>query len=136
MVNVNAFETELYLYSTQTATCSFIQRRHPSYIALRNMGSDIVPLLLQKLLDYPRICQDHWMSCDIWVCMTLLAEITQAHPWDEQANGQLELLRQAWLGWGNEQGIIRWEAPPRKTLFRRMWKCLQDFVYQKYSFDD
>ena len=64
------------------------------YQAIIGMGLPVVPLILAELRDDPH----YWF----WA----LEAITDAHPLPNDANGVVERMREAWLSWGREQGLI------------------------------
>ena len=64
------------------------------YQAIIGMGLPVVPLILQELRDDPH----HWF----WA----LEVITDENPVPTGANGDVSLMRQAWLNWGREQGLL------------------------------
>jgi hypothetical protein len=64
------------------------------YQAIIGMGLPVVPLILEELRDDPH----HWF----WA----LEVITDANPVPEGTNGDVKLMREAWLNWGREQGLI------------------------------
>lgn len=64
------------------------------YQAIIGMGLPVVPLILAELRDDPH----HWF----WA----LEAITDANPVPADANGEVPRMREAWLDWGREQGLI------------------------------
>ncbi len=62
--------------------------------AIIGMGLPVVPLILQELRDDPH----HWF----WA----LEVITDENPVPGDVNGDVARMREAWLNWGREQGLI------------------------------
>ncbi len=62
--------------------------------AIIGMGLPVVPLILEELRDDPH----HWF----WA----LEAITDANPVPEDVKGDVRRMREAWLSWGREQGLI------------------------------
>jgi hypothetical protein len=68
---------------------------HPAYQQIIGLGSEAVPLILRELEKSP----DHWF----WA----LSAITGADPVSPSDKGRIKKMAEAWIRWGNEQGI-RW----------------------------
>ena len=66
----------------------------PSYQRVIALGRPVVPYVLAELAARP----DHWF----WA----LATITGANPIPEQAAGNLRAMREAWLRWGDKEGLF------------------------------
>ena len=64
------------------------------YQAIIGMGLPVVPLILAELRDDPH----HWF----WA----LEAITDADPIPADVRGKVPRMREAWLSWGREQGLI------------------------------
>lgn len=68
---------------------------HPAYQQIIGMGSCAVSLLLRELEREP----NHWF----WA----LHAITGVDPVPETDHGNVEAMTEAWLRWGEEQGLLR-----------------------------
>jgi hypothetical protein len=66
----------------------------PSYQAIIGMGLPVVPLILEEL----RAESDHWY----WA----LEAITGEDPVPADVDGNMSLIREAWLNWGRREGLI------------------------------
>jgi hypothetical protein len=64
------------------------------YQRIIGMGPIAVPLILEELRREP----DHWF----WA----LEAITEEDPVPPEARGQVRRMAEAWVQWGEEQGII------------------------------
>lgn len=82
----------------ETGMCSSASRMaaHPAYQEIIGMGAAAVPLILR---DLERHGPDHWF--------TALYRILGTGPLiaPEDA-GRMEVMRQAWLEWGRENGYL------------------------------
>lgn len=65
---------------------------HPAYQRIIGMGQPAVPLILQQLA----------READFW--FEALVAITGEQPVPPEHAGNIEAMRQDWLGWGREQG--------------------------------
>jgi hypothetical protein len=68
------------------------------YQRIIGMGLPAVPLILEELRREP----DHWF----WA----LEAITEQDPVPPEARGKVRLMAQAWIQWGEEQGLIGHEG--------------------------
>ena len=68
------------------------------YQRIIGMGPEVVPLILEELQREP----DHWF----WA----LESITEQNPVPPEALGKVQLMAQAWLRWGHQQGILKNES--------------------------
>jgi hypothetical protein len=68
------------------------------YQRIIGMGLPAVPLILEELRREP----DHWF----WA----LEVITEQDPVPPEALGKVRLMAQAWVRWGEEQGLIAHEG--------------------------
>ena len=68
--------------------------RHPSYLEILEMGTEIVPLILRDLAAGGRF----WISA--------LMELTGEDPVPAAERGRSAKMRQAWLAWGRAHGLI------------------------------
>src|SRR3989454_9429685 len=66
----------------------------PSYQKVIALGRPVVPYILAELAARP----DHWF----WA----LATITGVNPIPERAAGNLRAMTQAWLRWGDKEGLF------------------------------
>jgi hypothetical protein len=66
----------------------------PSYQRIIQMGSEVVPTILRRLLVSP----DHWF----WA----LSCITGENPVPDVAVGDLKLMTEAWIDWGRRHGML------------------------------
>ena len=66
--------------------------QHPAYQEIIQMGTQIVPLLLQELKRNPL----YWLSA--------LEEITGENPIRSEQRGRIKQMAEAWLEWGKERG--------------------------------
>lgn len=66
--------------------------QHPAYQEIIQMGTQIVPLLLQELKRNPL----YWLSA--------LQEITGENPVQPEQRGRIKQMAEAWLKWGKERG--------------------------------
>jgi hypothetical protein len=66
----------------------------PSYQRVIALGPPVVPYLLAELAARP----DHWF----WA----LSAITGANPIPESAAGNLRAMTEAWLHWGDKEGLL------------------------------
>jgi len=69
--------------------------KHPAYKEIIRMGHAAIPLILSELKQEA----DHWFSA--------LYTITGANPVPKRSEGKLNLMAEAWLKWGREQGYTR-----------------------------
>ncbi len=67
---------------------------HPSYQRIIGMGQDALPYILDELRRAP----DHWH----WA----LVSITGENPVHAESSGDLEKMRQAWLGWASSKSDV------------------------------
>ena len=68
---------------------------HPAYQEIIGMGPEAVPFIIERLKLEP----DHWF----WA----LRSITGIDPVKAEARGNFAMMREAWLNWAQENGIIR-----------------------------
>ena len=66
----------------------------PAYQQIIGMGLDALPLILRELQQEA----DHWF----WA----LRAITGIDPVPKSSAGKIEEMRDAWLAWGYERGIL------------------------------
>jgi hypothetical protein len=66
--------------------------QHPAYQEIIQMGTQIVPLLLQELKRNPL----YWLSA--------LEEITGENPIQPEQRGRIKQMAEAWLEWGKQRG--------------------------------
>ncbi|GJL77143.1 MAG: hypothetical protein NPINA01_01320 [Nitrospinaceae bacterium] len=66
---------------------------HPAYKEIIDLGCDVVPLLLKELKERP----DHWFVA--------LKRITGKNPVSADQRGNFDQMAQAWLKWGEDNGI-------------------------------
>ncbi len=64
------------------------------YQRIIGMGTPVVPLILEELRREP----DQWF----WA----LESITEQNPVPPEAMGKVRLMAQAWVQWGEQQGIL------------------------------
>ena len=64
------------------------------YQRIIGMGSPVVPLILEELRRDP----DQWF----WA----LEAITEQNPVPPEAAGRVNLMAQAWIQWGREEGLL------------------------------
>ncbi len=64
------------------------------YQQIIGMGPAVVPLILEELRREP----DHWF----WA----LESITEENPVPPEAMGKVRLMAQAWVTWGEQQGVL------------------------------
>ncbi len=67
------------------------------YQRIIGMGPPVVPLILDELRREP----DHWF----WA----LESITEQNPVPPEAMGKVRLMAQAWVRWGEQQGMLERE---------------------------
>ena len=67
--------------------------KHPAYISIIKLGRPVVPILLAAL----KINPDHWFYA--------LRQITGADPIPNSSAGNLRKMADAWLSWGERQGL-------------------------------
>ena len=81
-------------WKNETAHLSNIAKKalHPAYQEIIGMGERAVPLLLAELRREP----DDWF----WA----LHAITGANPVPAESRGNLQVMAEAWLQWGLDQG--------------------------------
>jgi len=72
-----------------------IRKRHPAFKSIVGLGWDAVPHLLRALSDMP----DFWFPA--------LREITGADPVPDSDRGDYAAMRDAWMQWGLDRGILR-----------------------------
>jgi len=68
---------------------------HPAYRAIVQLGNEVVPVLLRELQQRP----EPWFAA--------LREITGHDPVRSGQRGDMKAMRQAWLSWGRDRGLIR-----------------------------
>ncbi len=66
----------------------------PSYQRIIGLGPNAIPLILRELHDEP----DHWF----WA----LAALTGENPTGQEAAGNVDGMREAWLQWGRQRGYL------------------------------
>lgn len=81
-------------YLSNTAQMAMLR----PYQRIIGMGEPVVPLILEELRREP----DHWF----WA----LEAITEQNPIPPEAAGKVHLMAQAWISWGQQQGILRNEG--------------------------
>lgn len=67
---------------------------HHAYRAVVNLGSEVVPILLQELQRRP----EPWF--------TALREITGENPVRSEQRGDMSAMADAWLRWGRARGLV------------------------------
>ncbi len=77
-------------YLSNTAQMAMLE----PYQRIIGMGPPVVPLILEELRREP----DHWF----WA----LAAITEEDPVPPESAGKVRLMAQAWIEWGERQGLI------------------------------
>jgi hypothetical protein len=75
---------------TEMAVC-------PSYQQIIGMGRDALPLILERLIDEGEE-PDHWF----WA----LKSIARADPVAEEDRGDIVMMAEAWLRWGEDKGYV------------------------------
>ena len=83
------WKAETALLSSSTAMIE-----HPSYQAIIDMGSSVVPLLLRELQREPV----HWFEA--------LKAITGEDPVPVEDWGRIPAMAGAWLAWGRARGLV------------------------------
>lgn len=68
------------------------------YQRIIGIGQPAVPLILEELQREP----DHWF----WA----LESITEQNPVPPEAAGKVRLMAQAWVQWGEQQGLLKQDA--------------------------
>lgn len=68
---------------------------HPAFRALASTGAAVVPLVLR---DYQSNPEAPW---DLF-----LERVVESTPCSEEHRGKPELIRQAWLDWGRQHGLL------------------------------
>ena len=79
--------------AAQGASNSEVILAHPAYLEILAMGPPAVPLILR---DFERKGW-HWYAA--------LHQLTGARPYPSGTRGR-ERMRQAWLAWGRESGLL------------------------------
>lgn len=84
-------------WKIQTAHLSILSRRvlHPSYQRIIGLGQEALPLILRRLSSQP----DHWF----WA----LQSISRADPVKPEDVGKFAAMRDAWITWGRDRGLVR-----------------------------
>ncbi len=83
------WQTETLFLSSYTEMVSA-----PAYLDMIGMGRKVVPLLLRRLERDP----DHWFAA--------LRATAKADPVPPEDRGAFDNMREAWLEWGHEQGLL------------------------------
>lgn len=80
----------------QTSSFSSARKKatHPDYQAIVDLGDKAVPLILKELRDWG----GHWF----WA----LTAITGDNPVPNDAAGNVRRMRESWLRWGEERGLL------------------------------
>lgn len=88
------FSTLAQQWETEVEGMSSTARmsQHPAYQEIIQMGTEIVPLLLQELKRNPL----YWLSA--------LEEITGENPIGPEQRGRIKQMAEAWDKWGKERG--------------------------------
>jgi hypothetical protein len=83
-------------WSEETSHVSSVTRAtaHPNYLAIINLGWDVVPLMLQDLQND----KGFWYPA--------LNAITGIRPFDPKDAGNSRRMTQAWMNWGRKKGLI------------------------------
>src|SRR3954449_13482120 len=81
-------------YLSNTAQMAMLR----PYQRIIGMGTPVVPLILEELRREP----DQWF----WA----LESITEQDPVPPEALGKVRLMAQAWVRWGEQQGVIPHES--------------------------
>ena len=68
--------------------------KHPSYLEILEMGTEIVPLILRDLA----------AGGGFWI--SALMELTGEDPVPAAERGRSAKMREAWLAWGRARGLI------------------------------
>ena len=91
---VNKFSTLAEQWEREVEGMSSTARmsQHPAYQEIIQMGTQIVPLLLQQLTQNPL----YWLLA--------LEEITGENPIKPEQRGRVKQMAEAWFEWGKEQG--------------------------------
>jgi hypothetical protein len=84
-------------WRAQTAHTSVLARRimHPSYQKIIGLGREALPLILDRLSSQP----DHWF----WA----LRSISDEDPVRPEDVGRFDAMRDAWIEWGRDRGLVR-----------------------------
>lgn len=98
-LHINAqtqFESAAKQWSDETAGHSSMtaRKRHPAYQKLVSLRWDAVPFLLKAL----QVSPDYWFP--------ILHEITGENPVHPNDRGDYNKMRDAWLSWGRDRGLI------------------------------
>lgn len=90
------FEKHADEWKTRTAHLSVLSQRimHPSYQRIIGLGRDALPLIIERLSTHP----DHWF----WA----LRSISGEDPVRREDEGRFGAMRDAWIRWGRNRGLI------------------------------
>lgn len=90
------FEMHADEWKTRTAHLSVLSQRimHPSYQRIIGLGRDALPLIIERLSTHP----DHWF----WA----LRSISGEDPVRREDEGRFGAMRDAWIRWGRNRGLI------------------------------
>jgi hypothetical protein len=69
----------------------------PSYLRIMGMGKDALPFIMEQLIEEGEE-PDHWFMA--------LQAITGADPVDEENRGDIVMMAEAWLRWGEKEGYV------------------------------
>jgi hypothetical protein len=91
------FRTLATQWKADTRGCSSISQKteHPAFLAIVSLGHDVMPLILADLERET----DHWFPA--------LKRISKANPVPPQFRGNVNAMKEAWLEWGRNNGLLK-----------------------------
>lgn len=90
------FDSLKYLWLDETKFSSnvFLTANHPAHLTIIHLGEQVLPLLIEELQEN----SNHWFIT--------LNKITGANPVPPEHAGDVELMRNDWITWAQENNII------------------------------
>jgi hypothetical protein len=94
-------------HARETMHLSFTNQTNKDYIALKEMGLPIIPLLLEDIADMTS-SSDVRMTFSFWSSLALISEIANPRlKIAEKDRGRYSPVREAYLKWGRANGYLK-----------------------------
>ncbi|MEO6613631.1 MAG: hypothetical protein ABIT05_12650 [Chitinophagaceae bacterium] len=84
----------LWLEETKYSSNVFLTTNHPAHLTIVQLGEQVLPLLIEELQNN----SNHWFFT--------LNQITGVTPIPPEHVGDVELMRNDWINWANENNIV------------------------------